>query len=399
MGQALLPEHFYSQENSLREEFHLRLRLLKAPFWGIGSLQWDEFQLIKGSISLQELSLVLPSGMLLDIPGNAMPVVLNLNTTGTQASVYLHILGEFRQKSAGQEEGIERILQKIELSTDETSKAGAQSFKLAEFVRSPDKVWSLNERFLPPLLRVEKDSPFFASYLRRMHSLIQTLQQSLRAEAQEDHLATSNAFSGRIALHGLYNLLALLMDLENNIAPHPYELFSALRAFYIDLCIHEGVIPGRVTESPYKHDDLAGCFSSILERLEEQSRSTSRDIPYKEFYKKEGLLICDIPREIRSAKAVFFLVQKPQISSSIDLNRVKLASQSRIDVVYERSLRGIPYQLLEWVPFQHGLASNVEFYTINPGQEWDYAIREGKIVLFDNPSFQGVRFYLYWREE
>lgn len=403
MGQALLPDHFYTQEHSLREEFHLRLRLLKAPFWGVGSLQWDEFQLLKGIVSLQELSLVLPSGTLIDIPGNAMPSVLNLNAAGARASVYLHLLGEFRQGNAGRggpaEEGVERILHKIELSTDETSKAGAQSFKLAEFECSPDKVWSLCEGFLPPILQIERGSPFFAPYLRRMHALIQSMQQTLRAEAQEDHLTASNAFSGRIALHGLYNLLAILIDLENQVAPHPYELFAALRSFYIDLCIHEGVIPGRVTESPYKHDDLAGCFSSILERLEEQAKLTTRDIPYKEFYRKEGLLLCDLPKEIRSAKTVFFLVQKPQVSSTIDLGRVKLASESRIHAVYERSLRGIPYQIMEWVPFQHGLASNVEFYSITPGQEWDHAVRENKVVLFDSPHFQGARFYLYWRLE
>jgi len=401
MGQALLPDHFYTQEHSLREEFHLRMRLLKAPFWGVGSLQWDGFQLLKGIVSLQELSLVLPSGTLVDIPGNAMPAVLNLNASGVQASVYLHLLGDFRQGSAGRggqaEEGVERILHKIELSTDDTSTAGAQSFKLAEFQCSPDKVWAVRPSFIPPMLQVERDSPFFTPYLLRMNALLQAMQQTLRTEAQEDHLAAASSASGRIALHGLYSLLALLVDLDNHVYPHPYELFSALRTFYIDLCIHEGVIPGKVTEVPYRHDDLAGCFSALIERIEEQSTSTSREIPYKEFTRHEGLLVCDLPKEIRSAKNVFFLVQKPQVSTKVDLSRVKLASESRIHSVYERSLRGIPYQALEWVPFQHGLASGVEFYAISPGPEWDHAIREGKVVLFDSPAFQSSRFYLYWR--
>jgi type VI secretion system protein ImpJ len=401
MGQALLPDHFYTQEQSLREEFHLRLRLLKAPFWGVGSLQWDGFQLLKGIVSLQELSLVLPSGTLIDIPGNAMPTVLNLNASGVRATVYLHLLGDFRQGGAGsrggQEEGVERILHKIELSTDDTSRAGAQSFKLAEFECSPDKVWSVKETYIPPVLQIERESPFFAGPLRRMHALVQSMQQTLRSEAQEDHLAAATAASGRIALHGLYALLALLVDLDHGVSPHPYELFSALRTFYIDLCIHEGVIPGKVTEIPYKHDDLAGCFTALLERLEEQAQLSSREIPYKEFVRREGLLVCDLPKEIRSAKNVFFLVQKPQVSTKIDLARVKLASESRIHAVYERSLRGIPYQAMEWVPFQHGLSAGVEFYSISPGPEWDHAIREGNVVLFDSAQFQQARFYLYWR--
>lgn len=402
MGQALLPGHFYAQEQSLREEFHLRLRLLKAPFWGIGTLQWDDHQLLKGIISLLELSLVLPSGTLIDIPGNAMPAVLNLNAIGVQASVYLHVLGEFRQHSASRglgEEGIERIFHKIELSTDEAPKAGGLSFKLAEVECSPDKVWSVRTSFIPPIIQIQRESPFFQPYLLRMNALLQSLQQTLRSEVQENHLAADNAASGRIALHGLYCLQAMLVDLDNHIYPHPHELYSALRTFYIDLCIHEGVIPGHVADHPYKHDDLAGCFSSLLERLEEQARLSSRDAPYKEFLRQEGLLVCELPRELRSAKKIFFLVQKPQVTTKIDLARVKLASESRIHTVYEHALRGIPYQHLEWVPFQHGLASSVEFYGVTPGAEWDHAVREGKVVLFDSPHFQGARFYLYWRPE
>lgn len=401
MGQALLPDHFYSQEHSLREEFHLRLRLLKAPFWGVGSLRWNDFQLRSGIISLEELSLVLPSGTLIDIPGNALPAVLNLSASGVRASVYLHLLGDFRQGHGGPqgEGGVERILHRIELSTEDTSRAGAQTFKLAEFECSPDKVWSASADFIPPMIQVDKGSPFFASYLRRTNALLQSMQQTLRAEAQEDHLAASSSASGRIALHGLYTLQAMLVDLDHNISPHPYELYAALRTFYIDLCVHEGVIPGKVTELPYQHDNLAACFGGLLERLEEQSTGRSREIPYKEFRRQNGLLICDLPKEIRAAKNVFFLVQKPQVSSKIDMNGVKLASQSRIHSTYELSLRGIPYKVLDWVPFQHGLASGVEFYAVTPGQEWDHAIREGNVVLFDNPGFQGARFYLYWRLE
>ena len=74
MGQALLPEHFYAQEESLRGEAGIRFRMRSAPSWGLASLTWDEFQLLKGIISVQELTLVLPSGALVDIPGSHIAV-------------------------------------------------------------------------------------------------------------------------------------------------------------------------------------------------------------------------------------------------------------------------------------------------------------------------------------
>jgi len=44
IGQALLPEHFFAQEESLRGEVHLRLGLNQVPVWGVGVLQFDELE-------------------------------------------------------------------------------------------------------------------------------------------------------------------------------------------------------------------------------------------------------------------------------------------------------------------------------------------------------------------
>jgi len=55
MGQALLPEHFYAQEESLRAEASLRFSLLPEPSWGLGWLAFDEFLLSKGVLSIREL--------------------------------------------------------------------------------------------------------------------------------------------------------------------------------------------------------------------------------------------------------------------------------------------------------------------------------------------------------
>jgi type VI secretion system protein ImpJ len=100
---------------------------------------------------------------------------------------------------------------------------------------------------------------------------------------------------------------------------------------------------------------------------------------------------------LRRAKDVYFLVQKTTVSAKLDLRRVKLASESRILVVHQRALRGVPFEPLESPPFVHGLASTVEFYALQPGEEWDYAVSEGNLVLFDAPQLEGCRLYLYWR--
>ena len=44
LGQSLLPEHFYAQEYSLRQETHLKVYPLGQPQWGLLDIEWDSFQ-------------------------------------------------------------------------------------------------------------------------------------------------------------------------------------------------------------------------------------------------------------------------------------------------------------------------------------------------------------------
>jgi type VI secretion system protein ImpJ len=220
----------------------------------------------------------------------------------------------------------------------------------------------------------------------------------LVAELHEDFLMAGGNGAGRGALRGVFGLQALLADMRGGMQVHPYHLFTTVRGAYIDLCVLRDVFPSAI-EKAYDHDDLVGAFAVLIERLEEQSHINRKTIPYREFQRKDGLLSCELSAETKKAKNVFLLIQKGQVTGKLDLKRTKVASESRIRLVYERSLQGIPFQHIENPPFQHNLSSTVEFYAITPGQEWDFAVREGKIVLYDGPELQGSRFYLYWRGE
>jgi type VI secretion system protein ImpJ len=400
MGQALLPEHFYAQEQSLREEIDIRSSLREAPTWGLAALRWDEFQLQKGIVSIQELTLVLPSGVLVDVPGNTSPAFLNLATTGaTQVSLHVHLQSAYDLTEVGQgdEETVERVVQKIELSPQPYSATGAESFKLVEMECAPDGGWSVRPSFLPPMVRIG-DEPLSAPHLERMRALARTLKQFLGDEIQQNHLVAESQVAAKQCLRGLFEFEGLLRDIAGSIRPHPYELYRQLRNLYFDVCIFRDVHPGAAAAA-YAHEDFGTCLGQLLGELEQQVHSGPERLPYLEFQRKSGLLACTLGRDVRRAKDVFWLVQKPQVSSKLDLSRVKLASESRIQLVHERALRGIPFQKLETPPLHQGLASNVEFFAVTPGQEWDYAVAEGNVVLFDAPTLEGCRLYLYWRQD
>jgi type VI secretion system protein ImpJ len=402
IGQALLPEHFLAQEESLRDEFRTVVRLTSGPCWGVGALRWDPLELAKGKIKLEELTLLLPSGLLIDVPVNTEPAALDVTSAGSTASVYLHLQTGFKPvRTAGQgergEEGIERMVQQIALSTEPSSATSLHAFKLAELRCELDGAWALSAGYVPPLLTVG-GNPFFEPARRRVDALVRRLRELLVAEVQQNFLAAEGNAASRIALRGLFGVDALLADLDAGLPLHPYALFSALRALYIDFCVAHDSVPADLNK-PYLHDDLAGVFGGLLDRLEAQVSGENRSVPYAEFARRDGLIVGELKREVRRARDVFLLVQKPYASTKLDMTRVKLASELRIRQVYERSLKGIPFEHVSNPPFSHGLASTIEFFTVTPGPEWDFAVREGKVVLLDDPDLKGLRFYLYWRDE
>lgn len=403
MGQALLPEHFYAQESSLREEALVRARLSPLPFFGVGALKWDAFQLVRGIVSLEELTLVFASGTLVDIPGNTAPATLNLNTTGqTRAPVYVHLLGEFDIATAEAPDGssdsaIERIVQRVALSSQPYSDEASQSFKLAEFEKAADGTWSLLPDYLPPLVRVT-GSPFFERPLQKMRALSDLLHQVLVDEIRDNYLAGQTLIAAREALKALYRFKAFLANVGQALHPHPYQVFEAVRDLYIEVCMLRSTEPVELSR-PYVHEELAPLLTLLLDRIQGQVQLSRSSTPYVAFTRREGMQLCALPEAARKARSVFWLLQKPRVGSKLELGGVKLASESRLATVHQLALRGVPYKRIENPPFHHPFSSEVEFYALSEGEEWDHAVREGKLTFFHRPEFEQVRAFVYWRNE
>lgn len=403
MGQALLPEHFYAQETSLREETGARLGIMSTPQWGIGSLEWDSFQLLEGVLSLQELTLVLPSGTLIDIPGNSDPTSFNLNSTGSSRTpVYVHLQSAFKVVSVdlpgeSDEESIDRVVQKLQLSAQPYSDTAHQVFKLGEFERGPDGVWAVVEDFMPAMVRVT-GSPFFEPHRKRIESVCNRLQQQLLGEVQANYLAGENQAAARQAMRGLYEIRAYLANVGADLHPHPYEVFQAVTSLYIQVCVYRECEPVMINE-PYRHDSFHKSLDGVLRAIEEQVDLARSDTPYQPFELREGVQVCDVPREAKRARSIYWLVQKPRVSSKLDTAGVKLASESRLNIVHQRALRGIPVEKVDTPPFHHDFSPQVEFYRLAAGEEWDHAVRESRLAFFQRDDMKDMRSFLYWRTD
>lgn len=92
-GQPLLPEHLFLQEKSLLSNTTEHYRALESPYHGVVELNYDEAQLRSGVLSINNLSLILSSGLLIKSGSNMFFSPDNLKLDGEKkCSIYCHIL-------------------------------------------------------------------------------------------------------------------------------------------------------------------------------------------------------------------------------------------------------------------------------------------------------------------
>jgi type VI secretion system protein ImpJ len=313
-------------------------------------------------------------------------------------SVFLHVTTE-RTGAGKDEQGDERIDRVVEvavLSVEPVQRGAVHTLKLAEFEKSLDGAWALSEQYVPPLIQVGT-SPFLAAALERLSKTIQIFDEQLRADIAAAFLGGEGLFSAKLCLRGVLGIQRVLANLAAQVHLHPFHLYEALKAFYVDVCIYHGVSPENVNV-PYDHEAIAACFETVTKPLFERLSASRGKTPYLSFERKDGLhIIPQIPQEVRLAKEVYLLLQKPKVNEVVSLDGLKVASRSRLSVVHQMSLVGIPLKKIDRPPFQHQFGGEVEFFRLAPGDEWDHALRENVVAFYDSAVFAKVRAYLYWR--
>ncbi len=402
MGQSLLPEHLILQEESLLSEMRIRWELSGLPQYGIGLLEWNEASIKEGIFSIVALTFILPSGQLIEIPSNASAKSFNMNITGSsQISLYLHLLDDesSNEETAYQveDESLEKIFYTVEITASQNHSSSRYTVKLAEFKKDVEGIWKLSDSHIPPLLQIGT-SPFFRDTLNYMTQILEAFHFKLSQEITATYLSGENLFVAKQCLQAVYHLQHLFSNLKHQVHCHPYYFYEKLKFFYISLCLYQNHTPENV-EVPYLHDQLSWCFSQIIDPLIRQMQTMKAQAPYLPFKKGDGMFIVSkMPKEVVDAKNVYLLLQKPRVTTSIPLEGFKIASMSRIAMVHQLSLQGIPFKKLPNPPFQHTFGPEVDFFLILPGVEWDHALSERSIAFFDQPALEGVNSYIYWRQ-
>ncbi len=402
MGQTLLPGHLVAQEEALTAEKVLRFRMLGLPGHGVSRLKWNETLLAEGIFSIQAATMVMPTGSLVDVSGNAAVSPFNLNIPGrTSVHVYCHLLGTIAvaaddEGARGETEGaIRRNVWKLVLSSEQGHSEAIETLKIAEFEKDPEGSWKLSPGYIPPLLQFGT-SPFLLGEIEELKQALELFQYKLTQEIAASYLSGDSMFSAKECLKGALGLQRFLVNHFAEIHLHPYMLYEQLKLFHTQVCFYRDTTPEYVTE-PYRHEQLAECFAHVIEPLRQQMSMIHSKSPYLPFELRDGVYKIDLPSEVREAKEVYFLVQKAHVNTQAPLEGIKMAGLARLPLIHKLALLGIPITRIERPPFQHRFGPEVDFYMIAAGEEWDKALREATVAFYDAAKYRNLRFYLYWR--
>lgn len=404
MGQTLLPSHFVTSEMASLADTAARLKLMSVPFFGIGDMRWNESALVEGTLNITELTVILPGGELINIPGNAARPTFSLDSTGqTRVSIYFHLLGETEARAdamnlTGQDTSIERVFYDVVINSEESSKAALQTFGLADFVKDAEGRWSLSHDYVPAIVQVGR-SPFLMKAIDELDKQLENFHFKLVQQIQASFLSGDSLHSSRKILQAVYRLQGFIQNLLTDVHFHPFYVFEALKEFYIELCIFQNTSPAHV-KLAYVHHDIAGCMYKLLTPIFSMLKQVKGDSPYMPFDKKDGVFrINNLPDKVSGSSQVYFLIQKERVGDRFNIQTLKLASASRLAIVNSLSLKGVQLEKIERPPFQHSFGPEVEFYKVLGGEEWDFILRERTISFYDQPEiYRNIKAFVYWRE-
>jgi type VI secretion system protein ImpJ len=418
MGQVLHPAQFRAQEDALLEHVGLRSQLTGLPSRGVALLRWGDAQLAAGDLAISALTVVLASGRLIDVPGNAVlttrTLVLPTKAAGPVA-IYLHLRGELRPDGARNlpryepdEPEIRRAIYQVELSTEPGIDGGQERMKLAE-LSFRDGAWALTP-FVPPLLRLGRGTtPFLHDIMAQVVDALGSFESELVKRAADSMTSAEPMAEVRRMLTALYRVQAVLADhgygaATQSVALHPYHLFAALRDFYLEAVVLQGV---RLDGWPprYQHDDLRACLDPLVRGVARTLAMPAVVSPRLAFQRDDHWFVTEpFPDELRRASEVFLLLERASAALGDDhtappaLDDLKLASPLRAEEVYTKALEGVPRRAIPALGFAQSFGHRATVFQLDSqSREWRHAVHEGAVCFASSPGVEGYTAALFWQ--
>lgn len=432
----LTPQHFQQWDRYYEGLIAERFRTQNPFSWGVTNLVVDHDGLANGRFTLLNCTVVMPDGLVLDVPDqDAAPqtrVFADLFQSSMESlGVYLGVPVERSDGMTcqlGNESGARPArffaehIQAIDTTTGDNQRevlvakknlrlffsgeetADTVSIKLAELVRMPSGAVGLRETYIPPSLWISA-SPYLLRILRGQIELL-VAKRATFSDAQRGAMELIAADLGKFALIAAVSThLPALQHLSQVEQVHPESLYLAMVRLAGQLLMLAP--PSDSLDLPtYQHENLTATFEGLDKRIRSiiEGVTPTRYITIPLDSSGDNVWVGRVPESRLFASSQFFIMASGDLSEDQVRNlvpqQVKIGSPSKLKEIVAAAMPGVRLYHTPRPPAALPMKMGTQYFRLDDrGVFWE-EIKKSQVVALHIPeSLQGVKIQLVAAKE
>jgi type VI secretion system protein ImpJ len=427
-GTFLTPQHLQMQDRFIEDSLNFRLHSLKYCGWGFSELTIDQERLSEGQFMVSQAAGIFPDGLLFDVPGADPPppsksIAEFFEPDVKSVDVYLTIpdhrekglnvaLAErdsntrysaevlhFRDENNGISEKPVQIARKnLRFLVEGDSLQGYSTLRIARVNKTQAGTFSLDPRFVPPLLSVNA-SEYLVGILRGIIEILSSKSSQLSGTRRQKNQSLAEFTAADIADFWLLYTVNAHFPVFNHMFSakngHPEELYAAMVSLGGSLTTFSPKMHPR--DLPlYDHDELGRTFSDLDEKLrsllETVVPSNVISLPLSRV--KNFIYATALNDEKYFANSRMFLAMAADAKEEEIIKKapqlLKLCSANQIDHLINQALPGIALTHTSNPPPGIPVKLKYQYFSLNQsGDAWEGVRRSRSLAAFvpgDLPS-------------
>ena len=430
-GMLLTPQHFQQWDRHIEAQLVDRFRIHDPFAWGITEIDIDQDGLANGRFSLLQCAVVMPDGLVVNIPDEDRPPMTRpftelFHPSMESLNVYLGIPIERRNGltvQLGEESGarpprfLADHIEAVDTTTGDNPRevlvakkniriffSGEEavdtvSMKIAELVRMPTGAVGLKETYIPPCLWISA-SPYLLRLLRGLIELM-VAKRATFADAHRGVIELIGTDLGKFTLVSAVSThLPVLQHLSHVEHIHPESLYMAMVRLAGQLLML--VPPSESVDLPlYQHENLCATFEALDKRIRSiiEGVTPTRYMTIPLEGSGENVWVGRVPESKLFATAQFFVMASGDLSEDqvrmLVPQQVKIGSPSKLRELVAAAMPGVRLYHTPRPPAVLPMKMGTQYFRVDDrGVFWD-EIKKSQVVALHIPgSLQGVQIQL-----
>jgi type VI secretion system protein ImpJ len=420
-GTFLSPHHLQTQDRFLESTLQFQLEALNFTPWGFKSLQVNHEALTAGYFGIASASGIFPDGLLFDMPNadplpapkpladcfesdqNTLDIYLaiphyrergvNVAMAGSNTDArYKAEVAMLRDENTGLSEKPVQVARKnFRILVEGESQQHSSVLRVARVKRTTAGTFQLETRFVPPLLDIAAND-YLMMVLRRLVEILAAKSNQLSGSRRQKNLSLADFGTADIAnfwlLYTINSSFPLMQHLLETQRGHPADLYEGMLALAGSLTTFSSTVHPRDLPK-YEHDDLAGCFSTLDEKL----RLLLETVVPSNFVSLQLKLIQPSIYATSLSDDKYLANTKMYLAIGASTNEadliaktpylVKLCSTNHIEHLVRQALPGVTLTHTPRPPSAIPVKMNHQYFSLNQsGPAWEAIVRARNLAAY-----------------